>query len=99
MLYMVTFTINIYTPNVSIYTVHGSYGPGYIIHHVESICLVSAWSGYLELDRAFLTSSTGISLRYGNLGNEQTLKQAENDVANEVLGYMYYFCSEYRDIL
>ena len=52
MLYMVTFTINIYiyTPNVSIYTVHGSYGPGYIIHHVESICLVSAWSGYLELD-------------------------------------------------
>ena len=64
-----------------------------------SICLVSAWSGYLELDRAFLTSSTGISLHNGNLGNEQTLKQAENDVANEVLGYMYYFCSEYRDIV
>jgi hypothetical protein len=25
-IYMVTFTVNIYTPNVSIYTIHGSYG-------------------------------------------------------------------------
>jgi hypothetical protein len=28
MLYLVTFTTNIYTPNVSIYTIHGSYGYG-----------------------------------------------------------------------
>jgi hypothetical protein len=39
MLYMVTFTINNhqYTPNVSIYTIHGSYGYNYL-----------SWAAYLE---------------------------------------------------
>ena len=45
MLYMVTFTINIITSNVSIYTIHGSYGFQCVKKMHPKLCLGHLYTG------------------------------------------------------